>query len=81
LRVAEVVIYIAKGEAVLGQHGSACCTRHQLARSTQAYASPFGPPKGHQVLVYSTLAATLFLFLYAECSFVCLVRRLPHVRL
>ena len=55
-------------------HG-ACCTRHQFARSTHGCARPFGPSKGHQVLVYSTLTATLLAtFLCAECPCVCLVR-------
>ena len=69
--MAEVVVDISRREAVLGQHGSACCARHELARSAYVHAPPFGPPKGHQVLVYSTLTAMLlatFSYFRVSCA-------------
>ena len=54
LCVAEVVISISWGEAVLRQHSSACCVRHQLTISTHGHALSLAPPKSHQVLFYPT---------------------------
>ena len=76
-RVAEVVINISRGEAVLGQHVTACFALHQLALSTLGYALSLDPPKGYQLLIFSTRTANLSA---GMCVFVCLMLRLLETR-